>query len=66
MMQPVYAKVVELTKEIKPFSCSLCMAFWTYLISIGIMYQFNIQTVLEAFICSIAVVIIEKQLTEWS
>lgn len=53
----IYAKFVQITKEVKPFSCEVCMCFWSYLIySIiknGITLETADMTILSAFICSV-------------
>ena len=60
-----YAWFVEKTNNLKPFSCELCMAFWTYLIYSMSMHTFTVESVLNAFICSYVAYLTSTKFLKW-
>ena len=60
-----YAWFVEKIKNRKPFSCEMCMSFWVYLLYSTLVHGINIETVLNAFICSFTGYLISIKLCSW-
>lgn len=60
-----YAWIVSKIKNIKPFSCELCMCLWTYFIYHISMYGFSTETVLESFICAVVGYLLSIKFIKW-
>ena len=62
---PVYAWFVNKVGGIKPFSCELCMCFWTYLSFSMVTHGWRHETLLESFICSFVGYLISLKFLKW-
>ena len=62
---PLYAKFVQWTGQMKPFSCELCMCFWTHLIFVSIRHGLTIDGLLSSFVCAIIGYIITLKFVKW-
>ena len=61
----LYAWLVNKIGGIKPFSCELCMAYWTYLLYAICNYGFGIESVLNAFICAYIGYLASTKFLKW-
>ena len=61
----LYAWFVNKVKGVKPFSCELCMAFWSYLIYAIPQYEFSVEMVFSAFICGFVGFYTSSKFLKW-
>ena len=60
-----YAWLVEKVLTFKPFNCEMCMAFWCYLAYSLCNYNFSIETIMNAFICSYIGYLTSTKFLKW-
>ena len=61
----IYAWFVNKTKQIKPFSCEMCMTFWVYIIYSVCNYPISIHSFLSAFICAYLGYLTSTKFLKW-